>query len=644
MDQNADGVEGGLAPEKPNLHPRKSSASLLPSNSHLGGTSSAFVAGATTALTESIVEAEILLPNEESEDNNLHVTDLGRFSLQSNDGLAAVASSDEDPSDSETEGSKLTSMLRDLMVYDVGGRGASALNQFNVFTEDKAPMDEEYLKSKIMLDKLDVQDVFRHKLKQFFILSTAGKPIYSMNGSDDVIMGYMGLITTIVSTFQENMRTEFHHISQDGFKMVVMNKSPLLFVAVSRVAYELVPSTGKDSSTSIIENHLKILHNYLLAVLSKPVITRNFENRMNYDLRKILSAQDYNVLDTLSMKLTYGFATNEDGELVLDSNFFIASLLGSALQCAKITNTTRTRLNSIMLSTRKLKVKKTDTDGASVVLDKFAAGEKERMLASDLLFGLLTTEEKVISYLRPKNHRLANMDLHTLLTTITASFKAISREKSADLWIPFCMPNFNNSGFLYLYVRKFDLHKNCRAPITIVLLSGNKNSFYDMKQIADYIVYKVLKNKSFSSTLSAELAQTATTVPLLKELGVSVIKHFIYKRKRFNQFYMDDLRLAGDLENLKAHFHIVYFYTALFNSKATIVNQGDANPKKLTYTRWQLKDGWVTGFMLADEKYEFYCLCGGSVQAQEIINQSLRIIKWCDRYKKRLFIGEGVSF
>lgn len=628
--------------QKPVLPLRLSSASLFSPQ----GMAPAYPADATTQVTLEILDQAELTIGDEEDEQELHASNLHRYSLASNTSPALTASSiDGEASDSELENNNLANMLHNIMVFD-GNRdiGLSPLDLFNVFSDDNSPMDSEYLKRKIMIDKLDGMDGFRAKLKHFFVLSTAGKPIYSMNGSDDVILGYMGLITTIVSTFQDSMKTEIHHILQDGFKMVVMNKGPLLLVAISKVAYELVPST--ESGKCTIENQLTVLYNYLLAVLSKPVITKNFEKRMNYDLRRMLTPQDFHVLDVLSMKITYGFLTNEDDEYVLDGNYYISTLLGGSIQCGKITNTTRSKLNTILLSTKKLKVKRGESGEEPVVLDKILSGDKDRYLASDLLFGFLCVNDKIVSHLRPKNHRLDNQDINTLLSIISSSFKSMSQETSADLWIPVCMPNFNSLGFLYMFVKSFDLPIKSAQPITIILLSGNKNSFYDMKQTAEYIIFKILRNKTFSSTLSGELSHIANTASLLQELGTTAIKHYIYKRKLHGQFYMDDLSLGFEeaSDNINALFHIIYFYTTLHNSKATIVDQGGTNQKKLTYTRWHSKDGWVTGFMLADEKYEFYCLCGGSIQAQEIIDQSLKIINWCDRYKKRLFIGDGISF
>jgi hypothetical protein len=45
---------------------------------------------------------------------------------------------------------------------------------------------------------------WRSRRKHFFVLSSAGKPIYSRYGDDSVISGYMGVIQTIISFFEDN--------------------------------------------------------------------------------------------------------------------------------------------------------------------------------------------------------------------------------------------------------------------------------------------------------------------------------------------------------------------------------------------------------------------------------------------------------
>lgn len=630
---------------------RQPSIALLPQASQVSG---ALVANPTTAVTlENMDQPEITIEDNERAPSMspvlrpIHLNVSLKAGDETLDHLHSEAEDNPLSEDDDTETNHLTELLQNLIAHDIGKVrtiGASSLKPSNIVCDEDGEVDEEFIKSRLIPDKLDSSEIFHKKLKHLFVLSSAGKPIYSLNGSDEAIMGYMGLITTIVSTYQESMKTEFSHITQDGFKLIVYNKSPLILVLITKVAYEV--SLSSESLQSTLERQLRATHTYLKSVLSAPVITRSYERRMNYDLRKILSNQDLAFLDAMNMKMTYGFSVQNNDNFYLDSSYYISHLLGSALRCVRTTHTTRSKLGSILLSAKKLAVKEGISDTASI-LSKASVAETKRHLASDLLFGFICVKEKLLTHIRPSQHKLLNEDINMLLTILSYHYGTANEQELADLWIPLCMPNFNDSGFLYVYVRKFEI-TGYSEPLSLILLGANKNSFFDLKQAGLYIIQRIMENKHLKSALGTDLLGMSDAMKLVKELDCSFIKHFIYRRRNENQYFMDDINFLTQgndkYDNVATFLQILYFYTTLHNARSTTVRQGEATGRKLTYTRWQRKDGWITGFLLSNKEYDFYCLCGGSIQAQDIIEQSLRIIKWAEKYKTRLFVGDGLTF
>lgn len=518
------------------------------------------------------------------------------------------------------------------MVNKVNTNGENEV--FNVLTDKREVLDNSFLEEYVYISKLGLS--FSSRLKHFFILSSAGKPIYSMNGDDNLVLGYSGLITTIVASFEEGTRLSFRSISQKGFRMVVMNKSPLVLVAITKIAYEIA------LGVNILERQLSFMFDYLLAVLSRPTITKSFHNRMNYDLRRVLSAQDFKTLDTLATKLSYGFY-DSDGEsnCVVDPSLYIGCLLDCSIQCARLSSTLRTKIDDILLASKRIRVNQPTAELIPFLQGKLYSSDTTRYLATDLLFAFLIYDNKIVSYMRPKTHSLVNQDITILFSTVEQLYSDPSLPaEEPDMWAPICLPNFNDAGFLHCYVRHMYLAK-LKKPMSLLLLSGNKNSFFDMKQTANFIVEKINKSKTLSVSLSEELARGCQ--PLIKSLEVPAIMHFIYKRRRWNQYYMDPIRTSGTVsEKIIDSMHFLYLYTSLYCSKAQELKVG-SNLKKLTYTRWHMRDGF-TGFLLSDEKYEFLCLCQGLVPSLQLIQQSLRIINWCERYRKRLFVADGVQF
>lgn len=70
--------------------------------------------------------------------------------------------------------------------------------------EEDEPQDDGTLLFGILLMEEDKMIRWRSRRKHFFVLSAAGKPIYSRYGDDNVISGYMGVIQAIISFFEDN--------------------------------------------------------------------------------------------------------------------------------------------------------------------------------------------------------------------------------------------------------------------------------------------------------------------------------------------------------------------------------------------------------------------------------------------------------
>lgn len=67
-----------------------------------------------------------------------------------------------------------------------------------------------------------------------FILSTAGKPIYTLHGNEDQLATIFGVMQALVSVVQSNEDTIKSIHAADGMKIVFLVKPPLTLVAVSK--------------------------------------------------------------------------------------------------------------------------------------------------------------------------------------------------------------------------------------------------------------------------------------------------------------------------------------------------------------------------------------------------------------------------
>ncbi|CAM9015969.1 unnamed protein product [Wickerhamomyces anomalus] len=149
--------------------------------------------------------------------------------------------------------------------------------------------------------------------KQFFILSSAGKPIYSMSSdldhNDENFINYNGIIQTIVSSFILS-GSELRSFVTKTSRFTILNQSPIVLLAISKIG---------ESEMDLL-NQLDLLYSFLLSALSKPHIMRSFQNKEGFDLRKHLGRADLSGLDSLTKEII---------------NFNPGILIG-ALQCIKL--------------------------------------------------------------------------------------------------------------------------------------------------------------------------------------------------------------------------------------------------------------------------------------------------------------------
>lgn len=284
---------------------------------------------------------------------------------------------------------------------------------------------------------------WRAKLKHFLILSSAGKPIYSRHGDDQLITNYIGVVQTIISFYQSTNDT-LRGFTAGHVRFVVMSKGPLNLVAITRL----------PESDSQLRSQLEALYMQILSTLTLPSMERMFAVRANYDLRRPLQGTE-----TLLSALADGFTRGSPSTLL------------SALECLKLRKSHRTTINNTLLKTR----------------------------SENLLYGLLVASGKLVSVVRPKKHSLHPGDLHLIFNML---FEAGSvKAGGGENWIPLCLPGFNNTGYLYMYVSFLNLEHPTEQmqerprtsdgaddEVAVLLISAEKESFFELRRMRDDLV------------------------------------------------------------------------------------------------------------------------------------------------------------
>ncbi len=276
-------------------------------------------------------------------------------------------------------------------------------------------------------------------------------------------------------------------------RFVISIEGPLYFVAISKLG---------ESDTQL-RAQLEALYMQILSTLTLPNLTHLFANRPNTDLRRPLEGTE-TLLSSLADTFTRGSP----------------STLLSALECLKLRKYHRHVINNTILKAR----------------------------TENLLYGLIVAGGRLVSVVRPKRHSLHPSDLQLIFNML---FEAGSiRAGGGENWIPVCLPGFNNRVYLYMYVSFLSASGDSTQPderpstaesasrddeIAILLISADKESFFELKQMRDDVVAQLEKNGSMETIKKAALQGRPSTTDIIPG---TQLRHFLYKSRANVQFTM----------------------------------------------------------------------------------------------------------
>ncbi|KAI8972994.1 vacuolar fusion protein MON1, partial [Pilobolus umbonatus] len=330
----------------------------------------------------------------------------------------------------------------------------------------------------------------RHN-KHFFILSSAGKPVWSRYGDETQLSSLMGVVQAIISFFIDSEDT-IRVINACHHKFVFLLKDPLYYVAVSR--------TGESDVQ--LKEQLCYLHNQILSVLTSVQLTKIFEQRVNYDLRRLLGGTEI-FLDSIATLFNN------------DSSFML-----SGLQCLRLSRSVRDQAGTILR-------------------------EGKSKISKSLLYAMIVADGKLVTLLRPKKHSLHPSDLHLLFNMLTGS----TTFHTAESWTPLCLPKFNSRGFLYAYICYID------EKTTIVVISTDKSTFFEISEWKTNMV-ESLKKENILPAITEASSKSYT----MEDIQIPSLLHFMYKSKVHIQFTTPELSGIYLNESDKRRLYGLYYH------------------------------------------------------------------------------------
>lgn len=289
-------------------------------------------------------------------------------------------------------------------------------------------------------------------------------------------MGVMQALVSFVQAGSDMIRSV--HAGDTNFVFVV--KGPLILVAVSKTL-ESVPQltlqltyvlSGTIDPPSIL--HLIFIHTYLfimyfryvynqiISVLTQSQLNRVYDQRRNFDLRRLLTGSE-RLIDHL-----LNFMDREPA-------FFLG-----AIKCLPLLPSMRSSITQTIIQTcAKIKVRKVLGELLTYEINiNILLSLKKKYIFQNLVFAILLANNQLVTLVRMNKFFLHPMDLHIIQNLVDSSESL----KTAESWTPICLPKFDSNGYMHGHVSY--LSEDCQA--CLLLLTVDRDVFFvlsDAKQV-----------------------------------------------------------------------------------------------------------------------------------------------------------------
>ncbi|KAI0365723.1 DUF254-domain-containing protein [Pilatotrama ljubarskyi] len=458
----------------------------------------------------------------------------------------------------------------------------------------------------------------RYPPRQYFVLTDAGKPVFISDHDthSDSATSMIGVIQALVSIFLDD-GDKLRCINSGNTRIVFLLRPPLYYVCVS--------AWGEPES--VTRFHLEYLHLQILSVVSAGQLKRMFEQRRNFDLRRLLGGAE---------PFLYSLLSRLEWDLAMST---------SSLHCLKLDPVLRKAVADVLVPTSKIK---------------------------DMLYVILVAQGRIITLVRPKKHSIHPSDLHILVNTIHSP--SILNSSAAASWLPVCLPKFNPSAFVNAYVMflpRADGQDTPRIPespqepsgpivdigpqqnddassgqslpigitasrsaeIGLVCVSGHAD-FEAVRGWCETVSQRLAKD-GLLKTLSNAISQGDTEYSV-SSLGVPGLRHFVYKSRSHVQVTMPLFEEPYD--SLDEKRRLITLYQTLFD--AVHAKSGQESTLKLQYIRTSQESvmGWIT------QPFELYLALSPHLPKSAAVGAANSIARWVQKEEKRLFLRDAPVF
>ncbi|KAH7286199.1 hypothetical protein KP509_33G062800 [Ceratopteris richardii] len=441
----------------------------------------------------------------------------------------------------------------------------------------------------------DSSESWRKHKKHFFILSHAGKPIYSRYGDEHKLAGFAATLQAIMS-FVENGGDRINYVRSGDHQVVFLVKGPVYLVSIS----------STNEPLRVLRRQLDLLHGQLLLILTRS-LEKCFVKNANFDLRPLLGGTE-NVFSSLIHSFSWNFAS------------FLSSYT-----CLPLSHTARQAAGAALQD----------------IADK------------NLLFALLLSDSKVISLVGAQKASLHPDDIFLLSNFVSSS----ESFRNTESFSPICLPKYNSMTFLYAYIRYLDpdiclilitknsdafFHlKDCRARIEGFLMETHV-----LRDISNSVARGGLRVEELpggdvsytSAPRSRRMGDTKdSTITVKLKAGVggtAGLWHFIYRCVYLDQYVASEF--SSPLETPQAKKRLFRAYQSLYAS----IHGAPTGAHQMQYRR----DGNFVLLAWSTSDFEFLAAFDPLAEKSSSITVCNRVCQWVRDMENDLFFIGGSPF
>ena len=286
--------------------------------------------------------------------------------------------------------------------------------------------------------------------KHFFVLSDAGKPIFSRYSEDSPdIIPLMGVASLIIARAKGGVRT----VVAGDTLIVFLLREPLYLFAASR--------TGETVA------HLRCQLKYLYAQMTFVLTTRTFDTlRKNpsFDIRSLLRGTRGSLLE------------------IIDTADKTPNLFLEAVSTLPLPAPIRAKAQKV------IRAEKQDALNYAILMSGF----------------------ELVAIMQPKNNELHPSDLLLIMNFVNTHASL----RQSETWMPLCLPNFNATGFLHGYCAYLGHDGSSNVGLMLITTDSNPENFHRFQQVKARVEVRLKDEGVIAAIEREQRRENVTTAEL----------------------------------------------------------------------------------------------------------------------------------